>query len=131
MVTASAGSGASPATVKRALEKVRAAALGLPEATERLSHSHPTFFVREKTFTYFQNDHHGDGRLAIWCAAPDGVQGELMAAEPERFFRPAYVGYRGWVGVRLDLQPAWDEIGEIIRDSYRCVAPKTLLKLLD
>jgi hypothetical protein len=85
------------------LGRVRAICLGFPETTERLSHGSPTFFVRDKkTFVMYLDDHHGDGRLALWCAAPPGVQEELVEEDPERFFRPPYVGHRGWLGVRID-----------------------------
>ncbi|MEI2653937.1 MAG: MmcQ/YjbR family DNA-binding protein, partial [Microthrixaceae bacterium] len=76
----------------------------LPDVTEKLSHGSPTFFVK-KSFVMFHDDHHGDGMLALWCAAPAGVQDELVTSEPTRFFVPAYVGHRGWIGVRLDLIP--------------------------
>jgi hypothetical protein len=115
-----------------ALERVRALSLALPETTERLSHGAPTFFVRgKKTFVTYMDDHHGDGRLAIWCAAPAGVQPALVDEEPERFFVPPYVGGRGWLGVRLDREPDWDELAGIIADAYRTVAPKTLVARLD
>ena len=118
--------------VERALREVRAACLALPEVTERLSHGAPSFFVRGKqTFVMFHDDHHGDGKLAIWCAAAPGVQEELVEAEPDRFYRPPYVGHRGWLGVRLDVSPDWAEVGEIVTDAYRAVAPKKLLALLD
>jgi hypothetical protein len=114
------------------LRRVREICLALPEATERLSHGSPTFFVRDKkTFVMYLDDHHGDGRLALWCAAPPGAQTELVAADPERFFRPPYVGHRGWLGVRLDRSPDWTEIAEIIQDAYRQVAPKSLIAQLD
>ena len=106
--------------------EIRRICLDLPEATERLSHGSPTFFVRDKkTFVMFLDDHHDDGRLAIWCAAPPGIQAQLVEQEPERFFRPPYVGGRGWLGVRLDVDPDWDEMAEICADAYRQVAPKT------
>lgn len=115
-----------------ALAKVRAACLALPEVTERLSHGSPTWFVRAKTtFVMFLDDHHGDGRLAIWFAAPPGAQEELLAAESVRFFRPPYVGHRGWVGLRLDIDPDWDELVGICAEAYRTVAPKRLVALLD
>lgn len=115
-----------------ALERVRKACLDLPEVTERLSHGAPTFFVRDKkTFVMFLDDHHGDGRLAIWCAAPPGVQAQLVEQEPRRFFRPPYVGGRGWLGVRLDIEPDWAEVTEICADAYRQVAPKRLVAELD
>jgi hypothetical protein len=120
------------ASPKQALERVRKICLALPEATERLSHGSPTFFIRDKTtFVMFLNDHHGDGRLAVWVAAPPGVQEELVELEPDRFFRPPYVGHRGWLGVRLDVDVDWDEVEGIVEDAYRTVAPKTLVKLLD
>jgi hypothetical protein len=115
-----------------ALKQVRSICLALPETTERLSHGSPTFFIRDKkTLVMFLNDHHGDGRLAIWCAAPPGVQGEMVRQEPDRFFVPPYVGHRGWLGVRLDRDVDWDEIADIVEDAYRLVAPKRLVAQLD
>lgn len=122
----------SKITPTKALDRVRAICLALPSATERLSHGAPTFFVNgKKTFLMFHDDHHGDGRLAVWCPAPPGVQAELVDQEPERFFVPAYVGHRGWLGLRLDVSPDWTEVAEIARDAYRLVAPKRLAAQLD
>lgn len=91
-----------------------------------------TFFVRGKrTVAYLTDDHHGDGRLALVCAAAPGVQQELVAHEPERFFRPPYVGHRGWIGLRLDVDPDWKEVAAVVVEAYRCVAPKTLVRQLD
>ena len=119
-------------TVEKTLDRLREICLALPETTERPSHGAPTFFVRDKkTFVMFMDDHHGDGRLAIWCAAPEGVQASLVDEEPERFFVPPYVGHRGWVGVRLDVDVDWDEIAGIVEDGYRLVAPKRLVAELD
>jgi hypothetical protein len=119
------------AQAKEALERVREACMALPEVTERLSHGSPTWFIRGKTtFVMFLDDHHDDGRLGIWCAAPPGVQEELVATEAERFFRPPYVGGRGWLGVRLDVDPDWDELADICTDAYRTVAPKKLAALV-
>jgi hypothetical protein len=99
--------------------------------TERLSHGSPTWFVRgKKTFVMFLNDHHGDGRLALWVAAAPGVQAEMVDEEPDRFFVPPYVGHRGWLGVRLDRKPNWTEVAGICADAYRQVAPKTLVAQL-
>lgn len=114
-----------------ALSRLRALCLALPETSEKLSHGSVTFFVRTKVLANLLDDHHGDGRLAIWVAAPPGVQEQVVAAEPARFFRPPYVGHRGWLGVRLDVSPDWDEIGRIVLESYRCVAPATLIRRLD
>ncbi len=117
---------------RSAIDRVRAICLDLPEATERLSHGSPTFFVRKApSFVMFMDDHHGDGRLALWCAAAPGVQESLIEADPEQFFRPAYVGPRGWIGVRLDRDPDWDEVAVLIEDAYRAVAPAKLIALLD
>lgn len=114
------------------LERVRRICLALPETTERPSHGAPTFFVRDRTtFVTYHDDHHGDGRLALWCAAPVGAQAELVAAEPERFFVPPYVGHRGWLGVRLDRDLDWAEVAEIVQDAYRQVAPRRLVARLD
>jgi hypothetical protein len=123
---------AKQSQAEAALKRVRALCLALPEATERPSHGAPCWFVRDKkTFVMFMNDHHGDGRLALWCAAPEGAQEAMVGADPERFFRPPYVGVRGWVGVRLDIRPNWDEIAGIVEDAYRAVAPAKLVAQLD
>ena len=116
--------------VARALDRVRAACLRWPESSERPSHGGPAFFVREKKcFVMFTDNHHDDGRLAIWCAAPDGVPQEMVETEPNRFFRPPYVGHRGWLGVHL-LEVDQSELDAIALDAYRAVAPKTLLAQL-
>lgn len=113
------------------LAKVRQACLRLPETSERPSHGSPTFYVRDKkTFVYFWDDHHSDGRLCIWCAAPDGVQQQMIETEPERFFRPPYVGHRGWLGVHL-RKVGQDELDAIALEAYRCVAPQMLIKQLE
>ncbi|MFI9838474.1 MmcQ/YjbR family DNA-binding protein [Nonomuraea sp. NPDC051941] len=110
-----------------ALERLRALCLALPEVTERPSHGEPTWFVRgKKTFVMFA-DHHHDDRLAFWCAAPPGTQGELVAEDPGGFFRPPYVGHRGWLGVYLDVEVDWTEVAEIVADAYRQIAPKSLV----
>lgn len=107
------------------LELVREVCLALPEVTERLSHGSPAWFVRDKkTFVMYLNDHHGDGRLALWCAAPEGMQEALIAGDPEVYFRPPYVGHRGWVGVRLDRGLDFNEVAGVIEDAYVQIAPK-------
>ncbi|MCU1643152.1 MAG: MmcQ/YjbR family DNA-binding protein [Nocardia sp.] len=113
------------------LESLRTLCSALPEVTERLSHGEPTWFVRgKKTFVMFA-DHHHDDRLGFWCAAPPGTQEELVAAAPDRYFRPPYVGHRGWLGVYLDVPVDWTEVAEIVQDAYRTVAPKVLVAQLD
>ena len=113
----------------RTLAQIREICLGLPETSERLSHAAPTFFVLEKrSFLMVLADHHGDGRFAMWCAAPDGVQSMLVEADPERFFVPPYVGHRGWLGVRLDRGLDWNELAGIAEDAYAEVAPAKLVE---
>jgi hypothetical protein len=114
---------------KHTLERIRGICLALPETSERLSHGAPTFFVRGKrAFVMVLTNHHGDGRFAIWCAAPDGLQRMLVEADPERFFVPPYVGHRGWLGVRLDRGLDWDELTGIVEDAFAEVAPRTLVE---
>jgi hypothetical protein len=118
-----------PLKRERTLERLRKICLGLPETTERLSHGAPTFFVRDKrAFVMVLTDHHGDGRFAIWCAAPAGLQSMLVEADPERFFVPPYVGHRGWLGFRLDRALDWDELAGIVEDAYAEVAPPKLVE---
>lgn len=113
------------------LLRLRGLCLALPETTERLSHGEPTWFVRDKRVFVMYADHHHDGRVGFWCAAPGGEQEAQLAAAPERFFRPPYVGGRGWLGVRLDVPVDWAEIEEIVREAYRQVAPERLVADLD
>jgi len=117
----------------RPIRLVRAICLGLPETTERLSHGAPTWFIRDKTVfvTFWENGHHQHQSPHLWCAAPPGEQEALIAADPERFFRPPYVGGRGWIGVRIDDDTDWAEVAELCEESYRIVAPKSLVKRLD
>ena len=111
------------------LERVRELCLSFPEATERLSHGQPTWFVRDKkTFVMYLDNHHDDGRLALWCAAPDGMQAALVGGEPEHYFVPPYVGHRGWIGVRLDRALGWNEIAGAIEEAYATVAPRRLVE---
>jgi hypothetical protein len=113
----------------KALERVREICLGLPETSERPSHGAPTFFVRGKrSFAMVLTNHHGDGRFALWCAAPEGMQRSLVEADPERYFVPPYVGHRGWLGVCLDRGLSWDEIAGILEDAFAEVAPPSLVE---
>jgi hypothetical protein len=111
------------------LQRIRELCLALPETSERLSHGAPTFFVRDKRpFVMVLTNHHGDGRFAIWCAAPPGVQAMLVENDPEKFFRPPYVGHRGWLGVRLDRGLDWEELAGIVEDAFAEVAPPKLVQ---
>lgn len=113
------------------LEPVRRLCLSLPETTERLSHGEPTWFVLDKKVFVTSSDHHHDDRVALWCAAPAGVQEALVGSDPERFFVPPYVGHRGWLGVYLDVPVDWVEVAELLTDAYRMVAPRRLVEQLD
>lgn len=116
---------------KGPLDRLRALCLALPETTERLSHGEPSWFVGDKKQFLMLSDHHHDDRFGFWCAAPPGAQEELVAAEPEHYFRPPYVGGRGWIGVYLDVPVDWDEIADVVEDAYRTVAPQRLVTELE
>lgn len=108
-------------------DRLRAICLALPEAAEKLAWGDPTFRVRDRIFAM---EKRGDGRISVWCKAPEGSQGMLVGADPERFFAPPYVGPKGWIGIRLDREPDWDEAAWLIRRSYRLIAPKRLAALV-
>lgn len=114
------------------IHSVREICLKLPEVTERFSHGTPAWFVRGKTgfVTLSAQGHHDDEFPHLWCAAPPRAQAELTRSAPGQFFRPPYVGHRGWVGVRLDGEVDWAEIAELCQDAYRAVAPPRLVALL-
>jgi hypothetical protein len=108
------------------LERIRQLIMSFPETTERVSHGSPTFYVRDKkSFAQYHWFHHGDGRIALWCAAAPGVQSMLIESNPEIYFLPPYVAYLGWVGLRLDRDAEWEEIASIIGDAYLIKAPKS------
>ena len=107
------------------LARVRGICLALPEATEKLSHGEPTFFVAKKVFAMFANNHHNDGRVAVWLPVPPGMQPMLIEASPEKFFKPPYVGVRGWVGIHL-AQIDEEELTFHLHTAYRQIAPKKL-----
>ncbi|NUT36740.1 MAG: MmcQ/YjbR family DNA-binding protein [Hamadaea sp.] len=114
-------------------ERIRAIFMALPEVTERPSHGAPTWFIRDKKSiaTFWADGHHQDEFPHLWCAAPPGAQEALIAGDPAHYFRPPYVGHRGWVGVRVDATTDWSELTEIAEDAFRTVAPKTLIARLD
>ncbi len=112
-------------------ERVRAICLALPEVTEKLSHGAPAFFVGRQFVMLWPDGHHDDRFPHLWCAAPPGAQEGWVAANPDRFFRPPYVGGRGWIGLRLDGAPDWDEVEGVCEEAYRVIAPKRLISTLD
>ena len=107
------------------IERVRRICLALPETSERLSHGEPTFFVHKKVFVMFANNHHNDGRIAVWLAAPPGFQEGLIEEAPQIFFRPPYVGTRGWLGINLDRVSDTD-LKMYIQIAWELIAPKRL-----
>jgi len=109
-----------------ALSRLRRLCLALPEVEERISHGEPAWFVRGKRLFVTFADRHHDERVACWCAAAPGAQEGLVRGRPERFFRPPYVGHRGWVGVTLEPAVDWDEVAELVVDAYLAVAPVRL-----
>ena len=113
------------------LEKLRELVFVLPETSERISHGSPTFWGGKKTFASFHLDHHGDGRVALWCKVPPGAQEALVDADPETFFVPPYVGPSGWVGIQLDRGVDWGVVAGLLEEGYRMVAPKRALARLD
>lgn len=111
--------------------QVRAICLALPGVTERLSHGAPAFFAGKQFLMLWPDGHHDHHFPHLWCAAPAGAQVELVTTEPERYFRPPYVGGRGWVGIRLDRDVDWDEIASACLEAFRTVAPKKMIAALD
>jgi len=115
----------------RLVERLRALCLALPEAGESISHGGPTWFAgKGKVFAMLDNHHHDSPHLSVWLPQPPEVQESLIEAEPKRFFRPPYVGARGWVGVVLDTDPPWEMVAGLVRASYLHVATKKLIAKL-
>ena len=108
-------------------QRVRAICLALPGATERLSHGAPAFFAGKQFLMLWPDGHHDRAFPHLWCAAPPGGQDVLVASDPDRFFRPPYVGGRGWVGLRLDHPIDWEELAGLCEEAFLAVAPKTLV----
>jgi hypothetical protein len=117
---------------ERRLVRLTKICLALPEAVRECHGSHATFLVRKRVFAYYLNDHHGDGIVSIACKVLPGDNTALAAAQPGRFYLPAYVGARGWVALRLDVgEVDWDEVAELAKGSYRMVCGKRLAALVD
>ncbi len=109
------------------LRRVRRICAAMPDSTEKLSHGEPTFFAGKKVFTMFANNHHGDGHVAVWIPAPPGLQAALIQDSPETYFKPPYVGVRGWVGIKLDAIGD-SELAAHIAEAWRLIAKKTVPK---
>ena len=108
------------------VERVRRLCLALPETSERLSHGEPTFFVAKRVFVMFADNHHGDGRVAVWLPAPPGVQSALIEQAPAVYFRPPYVGHKGWVGIEL-AHIGDDDLEFHVETAWQLIAPQRLV----
>jgi predicted DNA-binding protein (MmcQ/YjbR family) len=117
----------------RRLTRLTEICLALPQATREYNGQHATFRVRDKTFAYYLDNHRGDeGIVGVVCKAPWGENDALVSPDPNRFYKPAYVGPRGWVGLRLDTgEVDWTEVADLVADSYVLVAPKRLAALVE
>jgi hypothetical protein len=114
---------------EKQMERVRLICLSLPETWEKISHGEPTFFVRKKVFAMCSNNHHNDGHIAVTIPAAIGIQAMLIERSPEKFYRPPYVGVRGWVGIELG-KVSDEELEFHIREAWRLIAPEKLHTLL-
>jgi len=112
------------------IERVRRICMALPETTEKLSHGEPTWFVKKKVFAMFSNNHHHDGHIAVTIPAAIGIQEMLIEKNPEKFYRPPYVGVRGWVGIELD-RVSDEELAIHIHEAWQLIAPKKLQDALN
>jgi predicted DNA-binding protein (MmcQ/YjbR family) len=111
---------------KNPVDRLRAICLALPDTSEKVAWGEPTWRVRGRLFAQLDNHHHGADHLAVWMPAPLGEQESLIFLDRERFFRPPYVGQRGWIGVRTDRRPNWTLIARLVKQAYLEVAPPLL-----
>jgi hypothetical protein len=123
----------TPARCSDPVERLRAICMALPDAVEKISHGEPAWFAgKGKLFASLDDHHHGAPHLSVWLPAPLGAQEALVAADPKRYFRPPYVGHKGWVAVVLDTKPDWGVVAELVEQGYRLVAsPRLVAKLGD
>ena len=116
----------------RVLAKLRAICLALPEAQEKVSHGEPTWFAgKGKVFAMFDDHHHGAPHVSVWLPLPPGLQEALIEQDPQRYWRPPYIGHNGWVGVVLDTQPPWGVVAGLVEQAFRHVATAKLVAQLD
>jgi len=115
----------------RRLVRLTKVCLSLPEAGRELAGRHARFQVRDKTFAWYLDDHHGDGIVSVSCKMALDENREVAALDPARFYLPAYMAHRGWIALRLDVGKIdWNEVEELAAESYRLVAPKRLTALV-
>jgi phosphoribosylglycinamide formyltransferase-1 len=114
-------------TDDRRLTRLAEICLALPEAEHGHAGDHSSFSVRKKRFAYYLENHHGDGIVSVCFRTERGENEVLLASDQKRFYSPAYIGPRGWVGLRLDVGKIdWEEIADFVTDSYRLAASKRL-----
>jgi hypothetical protein len=102
------------------LARLRRICTSIPGTIEKVSHGEPTFFTPKRVFAIFADNHHCDGRIAVWLPTAAGVQAALIEEAPETYFRPPYVGVNGWVGVELSKVDD-EQLGALIREAFRFV----------
>ncbi len=107
------------------VERVRRICMALPGTREKLSHGGESWFVGSRAFVMFMENHHGDGRIAVWLPVPRGMQEPLIESSPDVYFKPPYVGVRGWVGIQLGAIED-DDLRFYIETAWELVAPKRL-----
>jgi hypothetical protein len=123
---------AAKASQQNRLDALSDICLALPETKREDKASHAAFLVGKKTFAYYLNDHHGDKIISVCCKVLPGENRFLVESDPRRFYLPAYIGSRGWIGLRMDLATLnWTEVKELIRGSYLQTAPKRLASLVN
>ncbi len=123
---------ARSAESERLIERARRLCLAFPDANEKVSYGEPTWFAGAgKVFAMIDDHHHGAPHLSLWLPAPAGAQRALIGSDPGRYFRPPYVGARGWIGVVLDTKPDWSTVAALVEEAYRHVASRRLLARLD
>jgi hypothetical protein len=121
-----------PGTTRARLEKLSAICLAFPQTAREDKGSHAAFSVQKKVFVYHLNDHHGDGIVGFCCKVLPGDNEQLIAANPQKFYMPAYVGRLGWVALRLDRRTVdWTEVKELVQCSYVLLAPKRLARMVE
>ena len=115
------------------LIRLRALCLALPDSFEKVSHGEPTFWATKKMFAMYASaaNHHGGGRPAVWIKATPMNQALVIADDPQRYFKPPYVGPGGWIGVWLDKRPPWTAVAALLEDGFRQVGPKQVLAKMD
>jgi phosphoribosylglycinamide formyltransferase-1/phosphoribosylamine--glycine ligase/phosphoribosylglycinamide formyltransferase/phosphoribosylformylglycinamidine cyclo-ligase len=118
-------------TVEELLARVSDLCLALPETATKLSHGAPSFSVAGRMFAYFTDNHHNDGRTAVLLKT-SGIEEQemLLESDPALYYRPPYIGHKGWIGLRLDQsEPDWDHVGDRIAMSWELTAPRRLLEM--